>query len=98
MPFIVTMMWTETRNHVSDSYFCPSDRNGINYKKNHKIIYPNLPSFIRPVFHSKSLPKSITIPSLEIDNPQLSSSYQYVHEDNDSEFEEFISKPHLKTQ
>lgn len=47
---------TEPRAHVSGCYFCLTDRNSIHFKRKHKIIYTNLPSAIRPVSHSETLP------------------------------------------
>jgi len=58
MPFAVPMVWREPSNHANDCYFCmvPPVSGGITAKKKHTIVYPNIPSAIRPVPHSDALP------------------------------------------
>jgi hypothetical protein len=56
MPFAVPMVWREPANHHDDCYFCLVNTCGFTSKTKHKIVYPNLPSALRPVPHDESLP------------------------------------------
>ena len=58
MPFGVPMVWSVPSNHSTDCYFCmvPSIQNGISKKKKPTLVYPNIPSAIRPVPHGDGLP------------------------------------------
>jgi len=78
MPFAIPMVWRETSNHATDCYFCmvPPVSGGIT--KKWKIVYPNIPSTLRPVPHSEgiSIPKPLkefTIDSDDEDEGELSS-------------------------
>jgi hypothetical protein len=42
--------------HSDDCYFCCCDVKGYNYKNKKVILYPNLPSALRPVVHGPKLP------------------------------------------
>ena len=57
MPFAIPRIWREPRNHVNDCYFCMVDITKFR-KTSHRndIDYPNIPSSMAPVFHSKDLP------------------------------------------
>ena len=55
LSFAVPMVWREPRSHADDCYFCLTDITGFN-ASSRKIIYPNLPSALRPVPHSDDLP------------------------------------------
>jgi hypothetical protein len=46
------MVWREQQNHFDDCYFCTVNISGFSSKTKSVIIYPNLPSAIRPVPHS----------------------------------------------
>jgi len=52
MPFAVPI-WREPSNHTSDCYFymLPSVSGSITKKKKWTIVYPNIPSALRPVPH-----------------------------------------------
>jgi len=52
------MVWRVSSNHSTDSYFCvvPPIQNGMSMKKNSTLVYPNIPSAIRPVPHGDGLP------------------------------------------
>ena len=50
------MVWHEPRNHSDDCYFCLLNVAGLNAKKRKIIVYPDLPSALRPVLHSEVLP------------------------------------------
>jgi hypothetical protein len=54
-PFGVPMVWREPRNHLNDCYFCLVDTKGVGKKDRFKILYPNIPSAIRPILHSEEL-------------------------------------------
>ncbi|XP_066198436.1 uncharacterized protein [Saccopteryx leptura] len=56
MPFGIPMVWREPKDHNSDCYFCLIHTKGIGKKKRHMIAYPNIPSAIRPIPHSETLP------------------------------------------
>jgi hypothetical protein len=57
MPFAVPMVWMETSNHISDCYLCLTPvASGTNRKKKQRIVYPNMPSAIRPMPHEEDLP------------------------------------------
>ena len=60
------MIWREPKDHVTDCYFCLTKTEGFNAKNKSKIIiYPNLPSAIRPVAHCDEIP----IPIYKKNNP-----------------------------
>ena len=59
LPFGIPMVWREPRNHSDDCYFCVLNVAGLNAKKRKTIVYPDLPSALRPVFHSEVLPVPI---------------------------------------
>jgi len=48
LPFSTPMSWREQRSHGEDCYFCLTKVAGFNKKNANKIIYPDLPSAIRP--------------------------------------------------
>ena len=50
------MIWRKLANHVDDCYFCLVNVAGFSSKNKSKIIYPNIPSSMRPVPHSDSIP------------------------------------------
>jgi len=58
MPFGVPMVWRVPSNHGTDSYFCMMlpIQNGMSMKKKSTLVYPNIPSAIRPVPHGGGLP------------------------------------------
>jgi len=58
MPFGVPMVWRVPSNHSTDCYFCmvPPIQNGMFMKKKSTLVYPNIPSAIRPVPRGNGLP------------------------------------------
>jgi len=52
------MVWRVPSNHGTDSYFCmmPPIQNGMSMKKESTLVYPNIPSAIRPVPHGNGHP------------------------------------------
>jgi len=58
MPFGVPMIWRVLSNHTAGCYFfiVPPIQNGMSMKKKSTLVYPNIPSAIRPVPHGDGLP------------------------------------------
>ena len=58
MPFGVPTVRKVLSNHIIGCYFCmePPIQNGMSMKKKSKLLYPNIPSAIRPVPHVDGLP------------------------------------------
>ena len=54
----VPMVWMVPSNHSTDCYFCivPPIQNGMSMKKTSTLVYPHIPSAIRPVPHGDGLP------------------------------------------
>jgi len=52
------MVWRVPSNHSTDCYFCmvPPIQNGMSMKKKSTLVYPSVPSAIRPVPHGDGLP------------------------------------------
>ncbi|KAK2578077.1 hypothetical protein KPH14_001025 [Odynerus spinipes] len=78
MPFNVPMVWREPSDHATDCYFCMTNITGFNKKNKRQIVYPNVPSAIRPVLIQEDAP-----------NLPCSSSMEYTV--NDQELQEDIS-------
>ena len=55
MPFAISMIWREPRNHDDDCYFCLVNVTGYSSRNKHKTIYPNCDSAMRPVSHDETL-------------------------------------------
>ncbi|GBL95037.1 hypothetical protein AVEN_187540-1 [Araneus ventricosus] len=72
MPFAIPMVWREHKTHSTDCYFCLTDISGITSHSRHTVVYPNLPSAIRPVIDSSglSIPKPTETLSLD-DNDDI---------------------------
>ena len=51
LKFGIPMIWREPKKHTDDCYFCAINLTGINKKKHKSLIYPNLPSALRPAAH-----------------------------------------------
>jgi hypothetical protein len=47
--FGVQIKWRETKSHSNDCYFCYCGVKGYNSKNKKVILYPKLPSALRPV-------------------------------------------------
>jgi len=108
MPFAVPMVWMEPSNHATDCYVCmvPPVSRGITKKKKWTIVYPNIPSALRPVLHGEGIsvpepPKESTIDSGDEDeyestsgSPEpLASTEPHVSHGRSS-----ASQPHILTQ
>jgi len=80
MPFAVPIVWREPSNHTTDCCCCvvPSVSGGITKKRKRTIVYPNIPSALRPVLHDEEIsvpepPKEFTIDSDAEDEGESSS-------------------------
>jgi len=49
-------VWREQKDHFIDCYCCLTKIDGHHSKSKHIILYPNIPSALRPVEHDNSLP------------------------------------------
>jgi len=72
MPFAVPMVWREPSNHATDCYFCMvlPVSGGITQKKEWTIVYPNIPSTLRPVRTAKEFPS----PNLRKNLPSIQTT------------------------
>ena len=100
MGFAVPMIWGEQRDHITDCYFCLTKTKGYNQRNRKKILYPNLPSAIRPVPHSADLPVPITPPCLpELKGESSENSENSSCDSNDTfQLSQEATKPHLISQ
>jgi len=80
VPFAVPMVWREPSNHTTDCYFCmvPPVSGGITKKMKWTIVYPNIPSALRPVPQAEGIPvpeppKEFTIDSDDEDEGKSNS-------------------------
>ena len=64
MGFAVPMIWRQQRDHITDCYFCLTKTKGCNQRNRKKILYPNLPSAIRPVPHSADVCADLKVVAL----------------------------------
>lgn len=56
LPFGIPMVWREPANHYDDCYFCMTKIFGYSANNKNSIVYPNLPSAIRPIPHDDTVP------------------------------------------
>ena len=64
--FADQMIWREPTDHVTNCYFCMTSAfsKGITKKKiSSSMIYPNIPSALRPVPHGERLPVRVPVES-----------------------------------
>lgn len=66
MPFAIPMVWREPKDHFLDCYFCLTNVQGCNSRNKDQIVYPNIPSAIRPVPHGEDLP--VPLPPTVLEN------------------------------
>ena len=50
------MVWREQKDHLTICYCCLTKLDGHNSGYKHTVVYPNIPSALRPVEHDGSLP------------------------------------------
>jgi hypothetical protein len=92
--FSVPMVWREPQNHGDDSYFCTCNIQGYNLKNKKEIVYPNLPSAMRPLPHGPDIPMPQSPQTLE--TPKDSASKSEDSED-DFQFDTASDRPQLFT-
>jgi len=65
MPFALPAVWTEPSNNATDCYSCmvPPVSGGFRKKKKSTMVYPNIPSAVRPFPHDEGV--SVPEPSKE---------------------------------
>ena len=83
LSFAVPMVWREQKDHVTDCYFCLTDTQGFRHKTRKKILYPSLPSAIRPVAHSDQLPvpkPPVTLSETSAESSQSSCNSEFEDE------------------
>jgi hypothetical protein len=56
VPFAVPVVWTEQQDHLTDCQLCFTKMGGNNSKATRNVVYPSIPSTLRPVEHDDSLP------------------------------------------
>jgi hypothetical protein len=70
MSFAFPMVWREPKDHSTDYYFCIIKIKGIRSKFKKSVKYPNIPSAIRPISHSKELPVPVTRTTRSLDSEE----------------------------
>jgi hypothetical protein len=82
-----------TKNHSDDCYFCGCDIKGYNSKNKSVILYPKLPSALRPVVHG---------PEVQVPQPteilEDASTNSYDSRGDNEEFQCHTERPQLFTQ
>jgi len=81
MQFGVPMIWREPSDHVTDCYFCLTNVTGFSKKSRHNIVYPKVPSALRPVPHCEDLPMPNPPAELENIDSDESTSSEATHDD-----------------
>jgi hypothetical protein len=102
------MVWREPSIHATDCYFCtvPPVSRGITKKKKWTIVYPNIPSALRPVPHGEGIsvpepPKECTVDSDDEDegkSTSVSPEPLASTEPHVSHITSSVPKPHILTQ
>lgn len=82
--FGVPMIWREPKNHSDDCYFCSCKVQGHNSKSVKNIVYPNLPSALRPVAHGPDVP--VPSPPGNLEDIHLSSESESSNSNDDVDF------------
>ena len=92
------MIWRDPKNHTDDCYFCAINLTGINKKKRKSLIYPNLPSALRPVAHCDEIPIPVFKELPDVPNENLDVSFEEQANLNDNGFVPKSSEPILFNQ
>ena len=87
------MTWKEPKNYTDDCYFCAINLTGINKKKRKSLIYPNLPSTLRPVAHCDELPIPVFKELPDVPNENLDMNFEEQDDLNDNDFVRKSSAP-----
>ena len=93
MPFAVPRIWREPKCHQTDCFFCLVDFSNYKAPKfdRKKVIYPNIPSSMEPIEHSKFYP----VPKPDL-NHDIDGNYESDEEYFPKETES--AAPHLINQ
>jgi len=98
MPFAIPMIWREQKDHSTDCYFCMTNLIGIRKQFKKSVIYPIIPSAIRPIPHNTDLPIPVPPQTCNMQDahefwsdPEQSAS----EEENDTDFLGNTRQPHL---
>jgi hypothetical protein len=92
------MVWREQKDHFPDCYVCLTKLDGYNSKAKHAIVYPNIPSALRPLEHDDSLPIPKPPQQLTLPHKNQSASLQKSSCSNvDPDFL-VLTVPHLISQ
>lgn len=91
MPFAVPMIWREPTNHVTDCYFCMTTIKGFSLKSKKKIVYPNIPSAMRPAPHDASMPIPPNPSKFRLSSEECSDSESVSPQPGTSQQEEISS-------
>ena len=94
--FGVPMIWREPKNHGDDCYFCSCKVQGHNSKTRKSIIYPDLPSALRPVPHGPDVP--VPSPPDNFEDIHLSSDLDSSDHDADFSYDGESQEPLVFTQ
>lgn len=101
MPFAIPMVWREPKDHLNDCYFCLVNVQGRNSKNKKHIVYPSIPSAIRPVPHGEDLPAPLPPAVLENleENDVESELHTITDDDSDDVYRpEYDVTPQLFSQ
>ena len=98
LKFGIPVSWRETKNHTNDYCFCAINLTEINKKKRKSLLYPNLPSALRPVAHCDEIPIPIFKKLPDVSNENLNVSFQEQDNLNDNNFVPKSSVPILFNQ
>ena len=92
------MILREPKNHTDNCYFCAINLTVKNPKKRKSLIYPNLPSALRPVAHCDEIPTSIFKELPDVPNENLHMNFEEQDDLNDNNFFSKSSEPILFNQ
>ncbi|GFV38394.1 uncharacterized protein TNCV_4958371 [Trichonephila clavipes] len=101
MPFAISIIWREPKDHSSDCYVCLTNIKGIASKSKHTVVYPDLQSAMKPVPHSEELPLPKPPEHVTLDEESSHSDRSKEEETvcGDTTLEtRCSSEPHLLTQ
>jgi hypothetical protein len=94
--FVSACPWFgEPQHHGDDCYFCTCNIQGYNLKNKKEIVYPNLPSAMRPLPHGPDIP--MPQPPQTLETPKDSAS-ESVDSNDDFHFNMASNRPQLFMQ
>jgi hypothetical protein len=92
MPFATPIVSRKPKDHSTDCYFCITTIKGIQSKFKKSVKYPNIPSAIRTILHSKQLPVLVppTTWSLDPEEDTVEADVQTDPGDEENEDLDFL--------